>query len=451
MTTEAAAGPSPATPAEWAELDEAVRHTMAGRFGEAEAGLRDVIARNPALLEAHAQLGMLLFQRDRCAEAAVEYERCIALNPEVSAFHFNLGTAQEKLGDLEGATGSYLAAWRRDPANAMVALFAGAALEAAGRRETAAAMFSLGADCNGFVRSAKDDPRAHPEMRRRSEVADRVIREYFTRQYEGVVDAAERTLEDRAGAKPDLSRVRSALWPKTHDGEVKFRTALQAPSIFYMPDLPARSVTPREALPWAGVIEAATAEVREEYLAAVKAGVAFSPYVHGARNDAQWQALQGKLDWSTLHLFKEARETPIAKHFPKTLKALEAADVVRVDDGKAIEMFFSRLKPGAHIPPHFGCANNRITVHLPLIVPDGCAIRVGRDMHHWREGELFAFDDSFEHEAWNRSSEDRVVLIFESHHPDLTADERYAVEQAFEVRGLWERARHDRMVEAAGA
>jgi hypothetical protein len=24
------------------------------------------------------------------------------------------------------------------------------------------------------------------------------------------------------------------------------------------------------------------------------------------------------------------------------------------------------------------------------------------------------------HEAWNRSSEDRVVLIFESHHPDLT-------------------------------
>src|SRR5262249_50224368 len=110
------------------------------------------------------------------------------------------------------------------------------------------------------------------------------------------------------------------------------------------------------------------------------------------------------------------------------------------------EMFFSRLKPGAHIPPHFGCANNRLTVHLPLIVPGDCTIRVGDQVHAWREGELFAFDDSFEHEAWSRSDKDRVVLIFESHHPDLRPDERFAVEHAFASRGRWLSDRRTRLL-----
>ena len=149
-----------------------------------------------------------------------------------------------------------------------------------------------------------------------------------------------------------------------------------------------------------------------------------------------WRELRGNIDWSSLHLYKVAEETPFARLFPKTLKALEAADVVRVD-GRPVELFFSRLKPGTHIPPHFGIANNRMTIHLPLIVPGDCEIRVGNEMHTWREGELFAFDDSFEHEAWNRSSEDRVVLIFESHHPDLSPDERRAIEYAIEARGRW--------------
>jgi aspartyl/asparaginyl beta-hydroxylase (cupin superfamily) len=123
------------------------------------------------------------------------------------------------------------------------------------------------------------------------------------------------------------------------------------------------------------------------------------------------------------------------------LRALEAADVLRID-GRPMELFFSRLRPGAHIPPHFGVANNRLTIHLPLIVPDDCSIRVGSGIHAWRTGELFAFDDSFEHEAWNRSSEDRVVLIFESHHPDLGPEERAAIEYAFEARGRWLRERN---------
>jgi aspartate beta-hydroxylase len=37
------------------------------------------------------------------------------------------------------------------------------------------------------------------------------------------------------------------------------------------------------------------------------------------------------------------------------------------------------------------------------------------------------FDDTYEHEAWNRSDLTRVILIFDLWHPALSAAEREAV------------------------
>ena len=198
---------------------------------------------------------------------------------------------------------------------------------------------------------------------------------------------------------------------------LQYRTPGQQPSLFYMPDLPARRHHAARAISPGRRARSRRARPRcaRSTWPPSAAGAQHAPYVDANTRSPIWRELRGNADWSSLHLYKVAEETPFAKLFPKTLQALEAADVVRVD-GRPVELFFSRLKPGTHIPPHFGIANNRLTLHLPLIVPGDCAIRVGSEMHSWREGELFAFDDSFEHEAWNRSSEDRVVLIFESHH-----------------------------------
>jgi aspartyl/asparaginyl beta-hydroxylase (cupin superfamily) len=391
-------------------------------------------------LEAIARDATRAFRERRFRDAAAGYERCIALNPGAPAFHFNLGTARELAGDLPGAIAAYLAAYRLSPRDGRLALFAGAALEAAGRREDAATLFSLGDDVDPAVRRAKDRADLDPEIRRRSAVADRVMREHFTRLHEVAVAAFEREAAAGGAAPPDVARVRRAQWVQTHDKPVAYRVREQQPSLFYMPDLPAMPVTPRERLPWAAAIEARTDDVRAEYLAAVAAGTAHAPYVDAATRSPVWKELRGNLDWSSLHLFKLTEETPFARLFPKTLAALEAADIVRVE-GRPVELFFSRLKPGAHIPPHFGAANNRITVHLPLIVPGKAEIRIGNAWHTWREGEIFAFDDSYEHEAWNRAAEDRIVLIFEAHHPDLSAAERAAIEHAIAWRGNWLRGR----------
>ena len=48
-------------------------------------------------------------------------------------------------------------------------------------------------------------------------------------------------------------------------------------------------------------------------------------------------------------------------------------------------------------------------------------------MHEWQEGQVVVFDDTYEHEAWNRSDQTRVVLIFDIWNPHLTEPERAAM------------------------
>ncbi len=80
---------------------------------------------------------------------------------------------------------------------------------------------------------------------------------------------------------------------------------------------------------------------------------------------------------------------------------------------------YSYLKPNSHILPHKGYTKMVLRCHLPLIVPNEahCGIRVGNITKHWKEGELMIFDDSFEHEAWNKTSDHRVVLMFDIPNP----------------------------------
>jgi aspartyl/asparaginyl beta-hydroxylase (cupin superfamily) len=230
----------------------------------------------------------------------------------------------------------------------------------------------------------------------------------------------------------------------THAAPVQRTAAMQNALIFHMPDLPAHPVEPNSRFDWVPTLEKATGIIRAEYEAFVGAGATAEPYVPAGTTTPEWSRLSGALDWSAIHLFQNARELKALECFPRTARVLDAVDLVRID-GRPMEVFFSQLKAGAHIPPHYGLTNTRVTVHLPLVVPDNCMIRVAQHVHHWREGVIFAFDDSFEHEAWNRSNDDRTVLIFEAHHPDLSAPERAAIEHAYDVRQRWLDSRRDQI------
>ncbi len=320
------------------------------------------------------------------------------------------------------------------PRSARVSLLAGAALLEAGETELAVAVWTLGDDANGLVRRIKDNPTAPAEGRLRSRLADETLSVFLTQLHQRAVD----DFEAQSGAT--LARVRNGIWPLTHDKKEQYRVPMQAPLIFYMPDLPAAEVEPNGAFPWVESLESATEVLRNEYEAAIGVGADVQPYVPASTNTPSWEQLRGSLDWSAIHLYQDAKSTPMLERFPGTSEALRLVDLARID-GVPMEVFFSRLKPGAHIPPHHGLTNTRVTVHLPLIVPPGCEIRVGQQLHQWQQGKVFAFDDSFEHEAWNRSDADRVVLIFEAYHPDLSMQEREAIEHVLTARQRWLDAR----------
>jgi aspartyl/asparaginyl beta-hydroxylase (cupin superfamily) len=79
-----------------------------------------------------------------------------------------------------------------------------------------------------------------------------------------------------------------------------------------------------------------------------------------------------------------------------------------------LTVMFSILEPGKHLPPHRGPYNGVLRLHLGLIVPEPreqLGIRVENEVYRWSEGKAVVFDDAYEHEAWNRTAQTRVVLF----------------------------------------
>lgn len=216
---------------------------------------------------------------------------------------------------------------------------------------------------------------------------------------------------------------------------------LQEPTSFYFPGLPQRPFYEREEFSWTAELEARTAAIQAELDALLRSQAAtFEPYVAADADRSGGTApnahLAGDASWSAYHLLKGGE--PVeghAEHFPETLAALELAPLPRIA-GRAPMALFSLLKLGAHIRPHHGLFNFRLICHLPLIVPPDCALRAGNQVRPWREGELTIFDDSMEHEAWNRSNRQRIILLFEIWRPEIDEADRKALTVLLEAANI---------------
>ncbi|HXS48946.1 MAG TPA: aspartyl/asparaginyl beta-hydroxylase domain-containing protein [Sphingomicrobium sp.] len=207
----------------------------------------------------------------------------------------------------------------------------------------------------------------------------------------------------------------------------------QQPAVFYYPYLAQRQFFEREEFDWVPQIEAATPVIREELLALLDAGADFRPYVedHPNRPRREFHHLNNDPSWTALYLWRDGKLVPeVADRCPRTVEALAKTPLSHIGH-RTPAALFSRLEPGAHIPPHSGMLNCRLICHLPLIVPKGCWLRVGNEAREWKEGELLIFDDSIEHEAKNPSGELRIVLLFDIWRPELTDTERQAISAIF--------------------
>jgi len=203
----------------------------------------------------------------------------------------------------------------------------------------------------------------------------------------------------------------------------------QRPKFLYFPGLPATTYFARDLFPWYAQFEAQFAAIRAELAAVMAAQQGIEPFLKFHKPEDVRGYLGGvdKPVWDAYFFYRHGER--YAEHHrdcPRTSAALEAVPLCRIRE-HGPEVCFSVLTPGTHILPHRGVTNTRLVTHLPLIVPDNCAIKVGGEERVWREGECFTFDDTFEHEAWNRGDSTRVVMLLDVWNPHLTAVEREAV------------------------
>jgi hypothetical protein len=209
----------------------------------------------------------------------------------------------------------------------------------------------------------------------------------------------------------------------------------QQPTVFYYPYLAHRQFFECDEFDWVPEIEAATPAIREELLALLDEDADFRPYVedHPNRPPRQFHHLNNDPSWTALYLWREGKLVPeVADRCPRTVEALGKVPLTHIG-GRTPAALFSRLEPGAHIPPHSGMLNCRLICHLPLIVPKGCWFRVGNETREWEEGKLLIFDDSIEHEAKNPSRELRIIFLFDIWRPELTETERQAISAIFDA------------------
>ena len=202
----------------------------------------------------------------------------------------------------------------------------------------------------------------------------------------------------------------------------------QDPTHHYYPGLPEIAFHDTGQFAWAPAVEAATAVIREEVIGLLAQAAdelrPFTPDNIGLPMGVS-KALPNNRDWSVLPLCEQGWLTRNhVDRCPITFQTvLQHAPVPRVA-GWGPNVIFSLLKAGAHIGAHTGMYNTRLVCHLPLIVPPGCRFRVGNELREWQEGKLLIFDDTIEHEAWNDSTEDRLVLIFDVWRPELSEQEK---------------------------
>ena len=216
---------------------------------------------------------------------------------------------------------------------------------------------------------------------------------------------------------------------------------VQQPTSFYFPGLPQRPFYEREEFEWVASLEDRAEAIATELEALLRTQAEeFEPYVAADADRSGGTApnahLAGDASWSAYHLLRGGE--PVeghAEHFPKNIAALDRAPMPRVA-GRAPMALFSLLKPGAHIRPHHGLFNFRLICHLPLIVPPDCVLRVGNQLRPWRQGELLIFDDSMEHEAWNRSDRQRIILLFEIWRPEIGGADREALTLLLEAANI---------------
>jgi aspartate beta-hydroxylase len=398
----------------------------AGRLAEAESACERRLATHPDDLTALRVAGLGALRRADPARARALLERAAQLGPKESGVHYILARAREASGDLEGALAADIAAVRLEPAYALARLHLALGLERKGETQQALAHFTRAlndAQAGGHWLDAASTPAAlRPLVEHAVSVVRHGQRAYYQQLFEPLVAKYGRAA---------LERVSAAIRIYLGEQPAVYPDPRQRPTFFYIPGLPASAYFDRRLFAWLAEYEALFPRIREELeslLGASATPATREPVFHtGELQAANLRGGSVAPSWDGYYFYRYGeRRADNCAACPGSARALDALPLIRIRE-HGPEVLFSVFTAGTHLLPHRGVTNARAVSHLPLIVPPDCALRVGGEDHAWREGRVVVFDDTYEHEAWNRSDRVRVVLIADIWNPHLTEAERGAV------------------------
>lgn len=202
--------------------------------------------------------------------------------------------------------------------------------------------------------------------------------------------------EEPAGAQPDSFGVRVVRAVLTRHQRLIARTA------------PGEALWPAAAIPGLRELEDGWGQVLAEY-----------DQLERQRSRLDVEEVAGMElgvigDWKAHFLIEQRKVLPAAAgRCPATLALLDGIEGLRC-------AYFSVMGPNTHLLPHAGPNPSILRVHLTLRTPEpigSSALIVDGSVVEHRPGELFVFDDTFEHEVWNRGGSDRATLMLDVRRP----------------------------------
>ena len=408
-----------------ARIDAARHLADSGSILEAEQAFLEILREAPGETDALNFVAICAHERGRYAQALALIERARGVRGDDPVTLTNLGVTNAALGRLDQSIEALRAALKLAPDLFVARLRLAEVLERAGRANDALPMY-FGAifAAQGAGQWLSDETTAvglRPLVLHAMRTVAAGRRQLFANLLA--------PLRERHGAAA-LARVEKCLAVYLTELPANYPDPKQRPKFLYFPDLPTKKYYEAELFPWYAALEAKMLAIREEMLAVLAADNGFEPFLGHFDSDELEGHLANAIGppvWNAFFFFRHGvRHEENHRRCPQTSAALESVPLCHVRDHSP-EVCYSVLTAGSHILPHHGVTNTRLVTHLPLVVPEDCALVVGGESHGWEEGRCFTFDDTFEHEAWNRSGRTRVVMLMDVWNPHLTEIEREAL------------------------
>lgn len=171
------------------------------------------------------------------------------------------------------------------------------------------------------------------------------------------------------------------------------------------------AIISNDHFPWIQPLEKNWEIIRDEAMSVLRFKEAIPPLSDISPDHAK---LDAQKKWRSYFLWGYGfKSDENCLRCPKTTALLNKIPKLRT-------ALFSIHEAGMEIPPHKGVTAGICVIHLGLKIPEkwsNCAIRVEDKTINWRNGKAFVFDDTREHETWNKTKEERVILLLHVDRP----------------------------------